>query len=233
MDKLGARATLAKRRADVSQMFDRVAARYDLLNSLTTLGAERRWRDYVVAAVAPRPGDLILDLAAGTGASSRPLADRGAIVVPADLSLGMLQVGKRREPDLPFLAGDALNLPFAPASFDAVTISFGLRNVEDTAAALSELYRVTKPGGRVVICEFSTPTWAPLRAVYRAYLGTVIPALAAASSNPPAYRYLGESILSWPAQRTLADMMATAGWRDIEWQNVSQGIVAIHRGRVR
>ncbi len=225
-----ARATLAKRRADVAAMFDQVAARYDLLNSLTTLGAESKWREYVVAAVDPRPGQLILDLAAGTGASSRPLADRGATVIPTDLSLGMLSVGKQREPDLQFLAGDALGLPFATGSFDAVTISFGLRNVEDTSTALHELRRVTKPGGRLVICEFSTPTWAPFRAAYHAYLRTAIPALAAVSSNPAAYSYLADSILSWPAQRPLADLMAAAGWQRVQWQNVSQGIVAIHRG---
>lgn len=230
MEKTAARATLAKRRADVSAMFDGVAERYDLLNSLTTLGAQGKWREYVVAAVDPQPGELILDLAAGTGTSSRPLADRGAIVVPTDLSLGMLAVGKRREPDLQFLAGDALSLPFATASFDAVTISFGLRNVEDTAAALRELHRVTKPGGRIVICEFSEPTWAPFRAVYRAYLATAIPALAAVSSNPPAYRYLAESILAWPPQRGLADLLVAAGWQDVEWRNVSLGVVAIHRG---
>lgn len=211
-------------------MFDQVAARYDLLNTLTTLGAQGRWREYVVAAIDPKPGELVLDLAAGTGTSSRPIADRGAIVVPTDLSLGMLQVGKQREPGLHFLAGDALSLPFASASFDAVTISFGLRNVEDTAAALRELRRVTKPGGRIVICEFSTPTWAPFRAVYRGYLRTAIPALAAVSSNPAAYSYLAESILSWPGQRELAALMSAAGWHRIEWQNVSQGIVAIHRG---
>jgi len=141
------RATLAKRRADVAAMFDGVAARYDLVNDLLTGGLDRGWRRSVVAAVAPRPGQRILDLAAGTGTSSTPFAEAGALVVPADLSFGMLQVGKQRAPELAFVNADALALPFADGAFDAVTISFGLRNVEDTAAALAELRRVTRPGG--------------------------------------------------------------------------------------
>ena len=169
------RATLAKRRADVAQMFDGVAQRYDLMNSLMTMGQDQQWRREVVDAVAPRPGERILDLAAGTGTSSRPFADAGATVVPADLSLGMLRVGKGRQPDLSFVNADGLQLPFADASFDCTTISYGLRNVEHTAAALEELRRVTKPGGRVIICEFSTPTWAPFATVYKGYLLTALP----------------------------------------------------------
>ncbi len=200
------------------------------MNLLTTLGAERQWRISVLEAIDPRPGEHVLDLAAGTGASSGPLAEAGAHVVPADLSLGMLQVGKLRRPELPFLQSDALALPFPDDTFDAVTMSFGLRNVEDTAAALRELRRVTKPGGRIVICEFSTPTWAPFRAVYHQYLRLLIPAFARLSSDPDAYSYLSESILAWPAQRDLADAMADAGWHDLAWQNLALGVVAIHRG---
>jgi demethylmenaquinone methyltransferase/2-methoxy-6-polyprenyl-1,4-benzoquinol methylase len=224
------RATLAKRRAEVAAMFDQVAERYDVLNLLTTLGAERVWRRYVVEAIEPRLGERVLDLAAGTGASSVPLADSGAYTVPADLSLGMLRVGKQRHPDLPFVQGDALALPFPDAAFDAVTMSFGLRNVEDTEAALRELRRVTRPGGRIVICEFSTPTWTPFRAVYHQYLRLLIPAFARLSSDPDAYNYLSESILAWPAQGELADTMAAAGWRNVAWQNLALGVVAIHRG---
>lgn len=140
------RATLAKRRADVAEMFDAVAGRYDLTNDVLSLGQDRVWRRRVTQAVGARRGERVLDLAAGTGTSSVPFAEAGAQVVPTDLSLGMLTVGKRRRPDFWFVAGDALRLPFGDGVFDAVTISFGLRNVEDTAAALAELRRVTRPG---------------------------------------------------------------------------------------
>jgi demethylmenaquinone methyltransferase/2-methoxy-6-polyprenyl-1,4-benzoquinol methylase len=211
-------------------MFDRVAARYDLANDVLSLGQDRAWRRLVVEAVQPRSGQLILDLAAGTGTSSEPFALAGAIVVPTDLSLGMLTVGKQRLPALSFVAGDALRLPFADASFDAVTISFGLRNVEDTAAALTEMRRVTKPGGALVVCEFSTPTWRPFRTLYSNYLVAAIPKLASAvSSNPAAYEYLAESIQAWPDQQALAALITAAGWRNVEWRNLSRGIVALHR----
>jgi demethylmenaquinone methyltransferase/2-methoxy-6-polyprenyl-1,4-benzoquinol methylase len=211
-------------------MFDGVAPRYDLVNDVLSLGQDRRWRAETVAAVAPRPGQRILDLAAGTGTSSRPFADAGALVVPADLSEGMLGVGKRRQPDLAFVNADALALPFADGAFDAVTISFGLRNVEDVGTALTELRRVTRPGGRIVICEFSTPTWEPFRHTYRTYLVGALPKVARlTSSNPAAYDYLAESILAWPDQRTLADLMVDAGWRGVGWKNLSGGIVALHR----
>lgn len=213
-------------------MFDGVAKRYDLLNDLLSLGADRAWRRATVAALDPRPGMRILDLAAGTGTSSEPLAEAGAEVFPTDLSVGMLRVGKQRRPDLTFAAGDALALPYADDSFDAVTISFGLRNVEDTVAALKELRRVTKPGGCIVITEFSEPTSKPIRHVYNNYLLRAIPALAKLSSNPPAYAYLGESIIAWPNQRGLADLMSQAGWVAVGWRNLSGGIVAMHRGWV-
>ena len=213
-------------------MFDRVAARYDLANDVLSLGQDRAWRKLVVEAVRPRPGQLVLDLAAGTGTSSEPFAHAGATVVPTDLSLGMLQVGKARIPDLSFVAADALQLPYADASFDAVTISFGLRNVEDTAAALEEMRRVTKPGGTLVVCEFSTPTWRVFRAVYANYLVAAIPKIASlVSSNPVAYEYLAESIQAWPDQQALADLIGAAGWRQVEWRNLSGGVVALHRGQ--
>ena len=211
-------------------MFDGVAKRYDLTNDVLSLGQDRRWRSAVLDAVTPRAGERVLDLAAGTGTSSQPFRDAGAYVVPCDFSLGMLQVGKKARPALPFVAGDGTRLPFADDSFDAVTISFGLRNVEDTGGALAELLRVTRPGGRVVVCEFSTPTWKPFRATYHAYLREVLPRVASlASSNPAAYDYLGESILAWPDQRRLAGLMHAAGWRAVGWKNLSGGIVALHR----
>lgn len=231
VSKLDARATLAKRRADVAAMFDGVASRYDLMNGLMTGGQHLYWRREAVRAVDPRPGMRILDLAAGTGWSTRPLADAGAQVVPADLSFGMISEGKQHSPGLPFVQADALALPFADGVFDAVTISYGIRNVEDTSGALAELRRVTRPGGVLVVLEFSTPTWAPFRTVYtELMLKRVIPGAARlASSNPAAYDYLAESILAWPDQEAFARVVAEALWRDVEWKNLSGGAVALHR----
>ena len=226
------RATLDKRRGDVAAMFDRVAARYDLANDVLSLGQDRAWRRHVVEAVEPRGGQLILDLAAGTGTSSEPFLYSGATVIPTDLSFGMLLVGKQRRPDLSFVAADALQLPYADASFDAVTISFGLRNVEDTAGALNEMRRVIKPGGTLVICEFSTPPWPPFRILYSNYLVAALPRIASlVSSSPAAYEYLAESIQAWPDQQGLATVIENSGWRDVEWRNLSGGIVALHRAR--
>jgi demethylmenaquinone methyltransferase/2-methoxy-6-polyprenyl-1,4-benzoquinol methylase len=175
-------------------------------------------------------GERVLDLAAGTGTSSQPFLERGASVVPCDFSLGMLQVGKQHLPHLPFTAGDGTKLPFADATFDAVTISFGLRNIVDPLAGLREMRRVTRPGGRLVVCEFSHPTFAPLRTVYMEYLMKALPAIArAVSSSPDAYVYLAESIRAWPDQQGLADLVAEAGWLRPEWRNLSGGIVALHR----
>lgn len=211
-------------------MFDGVAHRYDLTNDVLTAGLDRRWRRAVVRAVDPAPGQRILDLAAGTGTSSLPFVRAGARVCATDLSRGMLEVGRGRYPGLDFVAGDALALPYADASFDAVTISFGLRNVEDTAAALAELRRVTRPGGRLVICEFATPAAAWFRFLYRRVALAALPALTeVVSSNPPAYHYLVESIIAWPDQATLAERLTAAGWRAVQWRNLSGGIVAVHR----
>ena len=226
------RADLEKLPADVAAMFDGVAKRYDLTNDVLSLGQDRRWRTAVVDAVAPRPGERVLDLAAGTGTSSEPFAVAGALVVPCDFSQGMLQVGKEARPRLDFVAGDATRLPFADASFDAVTISFGLRNIVDAEAGLREMLRVTKPGGRLVVCEFSSPTWAPFRTVYLEYLMKGLPAVArAVSSNPEAYVYLAESIRAWPDQADLATHLQSAGWTAVEWRDLTGGIVALHRGR--
>jgi demethylmenaquinone methyltransferase / 2-methoxy-6-polyprenyl-1,4-benzoquinol methylase len=223
------RASLSKRRASVSAMFDQVAPRYDFVNDLLTLGLDRLWRSQTVAAVAPAPGQVILDLAAGTGTSTHPFAKAGATVIPADISEGMLAVGKQRQPDLSFVNADALALPFADETFDAVTISFGLRNVENVPAALAEMYRVTKPGGRIVICELSSPSWKPFRYVYRRFLLRVPVVALFTSTNPVAYDYLVESILAWPDQKSLAEELTKAGWRRAGWKNLSGGIVALHR----
>lgn len=211
-------------------MFDDVAGRYDITNDILSLGQDRLWRRAVVKAVAARPGETVLDIAAGTGTSSEPFADSGVRVVPADFSLGMLRVGRTRRDDLGFTAADAMRLPFADDSFDAVTMSFGLRNVADISVALAEFLRVTKPGGRLVICEFSAPTNAAFRKVYLQYLMAALPRVARrVSSNPESYVYLAESIAAWPAQRALGQVIHDVGWDEVQWRNLSGGIVALHR----
>jgi demethylmenaquinone methyltransferase/2-methoxy-6-polyprenyl-1,4-benzoquinol methylase len=225
------RAELDKDPAAVAAMFDGVAKRYDLTNDVLSLGQDRAWRTAVLRAVDPKPGERVLDLAAGTGTSSVPFARAGALVVPCDFSQGMLEVGKQARPALPFVAGDGTRLPFADGSFDAVTISFGLRNIVDPDAGLAEMRRVTRPGGRLVVCEFSSPTWTPFRVVYMEYLMKALPRVArAVATNPDAYVYLAESIRAWPDQAGLAARLADAGWRDVAWSNLSGGIVALHRG---
>ncbi len=224
------RADLTKAPTDVAAMFDGVAKRYDLTNDVLAMGQTRRWRKAVVAAVAPLPGEQILDLAAGTGTSSLPFAQAGAEVFPTDFSLGMLKVGRQRLPQLPFVAGDGLALPYRDGVFDAATISFGLRNLADLTTGLAELRRVVRPGGRLVICEFSQPTWAPFRNVYTEYLMKALPAVAQrVASNPEAYVYLAESIRAWPDQQQLAAQLQVAGWARVQWRNLSGGIVALHR----
>jgi demethylmenaquinone methyltransferase / 2-methoxy-6-polyprenyl-1,4-benzoquinol methylase len=227
------RADLGKRPEDVRRMFDSVARRYDVTNGLLSLGQDRRWRRAVVSALNPRPDERVLDLAAGTGTSTQPLADLGATAVPCDFSVGMLSVGKRGRPDLPFIAGDGTRLPFADHTFDAVTISFGLRNIVDPAAGLVEMRRVTKPGGRLVVCEFSRPVSPVLRTLYIEYLMRALPPVAhAVSTAPDAYAYLAESIRAWPDQSALAAMIADAGWSRPQWRNLSGGIIALHRGSI-
>jgi demethylmenaquinone methyltransferase/2-methoxy-6-polyprenyl-1,4-benzoquinol methylase len=223
------RATLDKDPSEVAAMFDEVAARYDLTNAVLSMGQDRGWRTATTEALQLKPGDRVLDLAAGTATSSAALASTGALVVGCDFSLGMLKVGRGKGVDL--VAGDALNLPFADASFDAVTIAFGLRNTADVQVALAEMRRVTKPGGRIVVCEFSHPTWSPFRTVYVNYLMRALPAVATkVSSDPAAYVYLAESIRAWPDQAGLAKELQRAGWGRVGWRNLTGGIVALHRG---
>lgn len=214
-------------------MFDEVAAAYDRTNVVLTVGNEKLWRRATTRAIAPRPGQRILDLAAGTGSSAVVLAHAGADVVAADFSPGMIREGQRRHatvPGLQFVEADATNLPFEDDAFDTVTISYGLRNVHDPHRALAEMLRVTKPGGRLVVCEFSTPPSALIAAFYRWYNAEVLPRVARLiSSNADAYEYLNESIASWPDQRTLADWIYRAGWTSVAHRNLSFGIVALHR----
>lgn len=231
------RASLHKQPGEVAAMFDRTARRYDLTNDVLSLGQDRLWRRAVARAVDAAPGELVLDLAAGTGTSTEVFAAAGARSVACDFSLGMLRVGAERRggvavDGVTFVAGDALRLPFADAAFDAVTISFGLRNVVDADHALAEMRRVTKPGGRLVICEFGQPVWAPFRRVYSEYLMRALPRVAAVvSSNPDSYGYLADSIRAWPDQPRLARRLQENGWEAVAWRDLTGGIVALHRAR--
>ncbi len=212
-------------------MFDEVAPTYDLTNDLLSLGQTRRWRKKVKLAVKPQSGQSILDLAAGTGSSSVAFAAPGVRVVASDFSEGMLAEGRKRHPELEFVFADATKLPFKDEEFHATTISFGLRNVVDVPKALSEMYRVTKPGGRTVICEFSKVQNRFVRPFYEFYLNRLLPAISGWSSKTPeAYKYLSESINAWPNQDLLAVKLAEAGFENISYQNLFFGAVAIHTG---
>lgn len=217
---------------EVAGMFDATAKRYDLLNSLLSGGNDKLWRIHMQRAVRPKAGERILDVAAGTGASAAPMAKAGALVTALDLSQGMIDEGRKRHPDIEFVHGTAEELPFDDDTFDAVTISFGLRNVQQPRAALSEFHRVLKPGGRVIICEFSQPPVNVVRRSYELYLRTLLPGMArAASSNPESYRYLVESIQAWPEQEVLSQWIRTAGFTRVAHRNLTMGVVALHRGR--
>jgi demethylmenaquinone methyltransferase/2-methoxy-6-polyprenyl-1,4-benzoquinol methylase len=236
-----ARADLDKRPGDVAAMFDAIAGRYDLLNDILSAGQVRLWRRAVARITGAGLSERVLDLAAGTGTSSLTFTAAGADCVACDFSLGMLTAGhakvghgSRRDGSgqLGWVAGDAMRLPFRDEAFDAVTISFGLRNVADPGAALAEMRRVTRPGGRLVVCEFSTITIAPVDMIYRRYLLNILPAIARrTASSAEAYEYLAESITDWPDQRELAGLIKAAGWSAVRWRDLSMGVVAVHVGR--
>jgi demethylmenaquinone methyltransferase/2-methoxy-6-polyprenyl-1,4-benzoquinol methylase len=239
-----ARAHLDKRPRDVAAMFDAIAGRYDLLNDVLSAGQVRLWRRAVARITAAGLSERVLDLAAGTATSSLTFTATGADCVACDFSLGMLRAGRSRlagQQDgqlrdgrgrLGFVAGDALRLTFRDEAFDAVTISFGLRNVASPGAALAEMRRVTRPGGRLVVCEFSTIPIAPVDKLYRRYLINILPAIARRTArSPEAYEYLAESIADWPDQRELAGLIETAGWSAVRWRDLSLGVVAVHVAR--
>lgn len=225
------KADLNKKPQEVAAMFDEVAEKYDLANNLLSFGAAGAWRKEVAKQVNPTAGQVILDLAAGTGSSSIVFLKPGVKVVAADFSKGMLEVGKRKHPELEFVFADAANLPFKDKEFDSVTISFGLRNVQDTNKALTEMFRVLKPGGKLVICEFSAIPNKVLHGLYRFYLKNILPRIVRlVSKTPEAYSYLAESIDAWPRQQELASKIAAAGYKDVNFRNQTLGIVAIHTG---
>jgi demethylmenaquinone methyltransferase/2-methoxy-6-polyprenyl-1,4-benzoquinol methylase len=220
---------LAKKPSQVAAMFDDVAESYDRTNDLLSFGQDRLWRKRVLKAVNPQPGQTILDLAAGTGSSSVVFAKEGVKVIASDFSEGMLAVGRKRHPELEFVYADATKLPFKDASVDAVTISFGLRNVQEPKVALNEMLRVLKPGGTVVICEFSQVSVPVIKSFYNFYLKRVLPRLSSLlASNQGAYEYLSESIMAWPKQTELVKWLTDAGFVDANFKNLSFGVVALH-----
>lgn len=216
-------------------MFDGVAGRYDLLNTVLAFGQDRGWRSAMVEALdLPREsGARVLDVAAGTGTSSAAIARAGHRVLASDFSAGMMAEGRKRQPHIPFVGADATNLPFTSDSFDAAVISFGLRNVVEPRKALSEMARVVKPGGTVVVCEFSTPNNRAFRHVYSRYIMGMLPHVASqVSANGAAYSYLAESILAWPDQEGLREWFLELGLERAQYRNLSGGIVALNRGYV-
>ena len=224
------RADLNKDPKEIASMFDSLASRYDAMDALMTGGLDRVWMTALRKAVAPHPGERILDLAAGTGASSASLAKGGAEVVACDLSEGMIEVGRERHPEIEFVHGNAMDLDFEDGTFDAVTISWGLRNIPDPQLALREMARVVRPRGRLVVLEFSTPPSRIFRGLYNVYQSTVMPAIArVASTNDGAYDYLVESIRQWPAQEEIGRMIASNGWSEVEYRNLTGGIACLHR----
>jgi demethylmenaquinone methyltransferase/2-methoxy-6-polyprenyl-1,4-benzoquinol methylase len=225
------RANLNKDPDDVSKMFDDVANRYDFLNDLLSLGRTKAWRRAVTSIIAPKPGMKILDIAAGTGSSSRPLVDKGAVVTALDFSQGMIEQGRKQNKNINFVQGDALKLPFEDNSFEVTTISFGLRNTSNTEIALKEALRVTKDGGRIVVAEFSHPVNPIFKKIYLNYLMKALPVIVKKiSKNPDAYIYLAESIRAWPDQAELASKMRDSGFKSVAWQDLTFGIVAVHIG---
>ena len=228
------KADLSKQPQQVSAMFDQVSTHYDRTNTVMSVGNDQLWRVATTRAVDPHPGDRILDLAAGTGTSSASIAKSGATVIAADFSPGMIEVGRKkfgRVRNMQFVEADATDLPFADDEFDATTISFGLRNVVEPKKAIAEMFRVTRPGGRIVICEFSTPPNPVMKGLYDFYLKRVTPLLVKfSSSNPDAYDYLNDSIKAWPAQAELSSWLRGAGWTEVKHRDLTGGIVALHRG---
>jgi demethylmenaquinone methyltransferase/2-methoxy-6-polyprenyl-1,4-benzoquinol methylase len=221
----------------VAGVFDSVASRYDLMNDLMSGGLHRLWKRFAVEASGVRPGERVLDIAGGTGDLARLFADRVGVrgeVVLTDVNSAMLRLGRDRSLDsgwmLPVAQCDAEKLPFAPGCFDCVSVAFGLRNMTRKDAALAEMHRVLKPGGRLLVLEFSR-VWAPLKPLYDAYSFRILPELGKRVANDAgAYRYLAESIRMHPDQDALKAMMEQAGFERVEYFNLAAGVVALHRG---
>ena len=219
-----------KHPAAVAAMFSQLARRYDLVNAVVSFGQNYGWRRATTIAIDPQPGERILDLAGGTGSSAAPLARLGAEVAVCDISEGMMAVGRSRHPDIDFIAGDASSLPFADNSFAKATVTFGIRNMPDVPLALRELARVVRPGGKLVICEFSQPTGLLMSRVYPLYLRYILPIIAGViTRDKQAYTYFAKTIIEWPAPVEFARIITDNGWQRVGYRNLSGGIVALHR----
>ena len=218
----------------VGEVFDRVAQRYDLMNDLMSFGLHRLWKMFAVSVARVRPGERVLDVASGSGDLARAFAARGAEVCMSDVNGSMLARGRDRMLDAgrmtPAVQCDAEHLPFGSASFDCVSVGFGLRNMTHKDAALAEMARVLKPGGRLLVLDFSQ-VWKPLQKPYDLYSFHVLPWLGGrVAGDAAAYRYLAESIRMHPDQPTLAALLERAGLERIEYFNLAAGVVAVHRG---
>ena len=211
-------------------MFDRIARVYDLMNSVMTAGMHHRWRERAADLAHVGPGSTALDVATGTGDLAVELARRGAEVTGSDFAPAMLEIARRKAPGLRFEEGDALDLAQPAGSFDAVTVGFGARNFADLDRGLSEMTRVARPGGRVVVLEITTPTKPPLSWFFKAWFDRVVPVLGRIAGDPEAYTYLPSSVRRFPAPQELAARMAAAGLTDVRWILTAGGIIAIHVG---
>ena len=217
----------------VRAMFDRIAGPYDLMNSVMTAGLHHRWRERAADLARVGPGSRALDVATGTGDLAIELASRGASVVGSDFSEGMLDVARRKSPPTPGLTweqGNALALPYEDGAFDAATVGFGARNFSDLPQGLSEMARVVKPGGRVVVLEITTPQRPPLSTFFRLWFDRVVPIIGRLTGESVAYSYLPSSVRRFPPPEGLAAAMERAGLRDIRWILTAGGIIAIHVG---
>lgn len=230
----------AEKQKMVANVFHSVASKYDLMNDLLSFGIHRIWKRFTIDCSGVRKGQKVLDLAGGTGdftaKFSRIVGDTGEVVL-ADINSSMLEVGREKLRNLgivgnvDYVQANAECLPFADNTFDCIVISFGLRNVTDKDKALRSMYRVLKPGGRLLVLEFSKPIFEPLKQAYNFYSFNILPKIGEAVVNDgDSYRYLAESIRMHPKQETLKDMMSEAGFENVEYYNLSAGIVALHRG---
>jgi demethylmenaquinone methyltransferase / 2-methoxy-6-polyprenyl-1,4-benzoquinol methylase len=216
----------------VEAMFDRIASIYDLLNSVMTAGMHQRWRERAVDVARVGPGSRTLDVATGTGDLAIALAERGAAVVGIDFAEKMLEIARRKAPGIEFRTGNALALDFPDDEFDAATVGFGARNFDDLQQGLSEMARVVKPGGRVVVLEITTPQKPPLSFFFRLWFDSVVPLIGRLAGDPEAYEYLPNSVKRFPGPRDLGAQMAAAGMTDVRWLLTAGGIIAIHSGTV-
>jgi demethylmenaquinone methyltransferase / 2-methoxy-6-polyprenyl-1,4-benzoquinol methylase len=216
--------------AQVRAMFDRIARVYDRMNSVMTAGMHHRWRARAADLAGVGPGSRALDVATGTGDLAVELASRGASVTGLDFSEAMLDLARAKAPGIEFVQGNALELPFADGEFDAVTVGFGARNFADLERGLGELARVTRPGGRVVILEITTPQKHPLSWFFRVWFDRVVPRLGRVAGDSDAYSYLPSSVRRFPGPEELARLLAGAGFVDVRWVLTAGGIIAIHAG---